>query len=95
MIGKKGKLFYYKDLFKKKDRDKASVTRGVIDRLSRDFQEKMGYPPEEIVARRDEVSKSAKGLVTEVVKSIPPGHVIIYPVIVRQARIYNSERKPR
>jgi len=90
----KGRMYYYKDMFKLKDRDRCRITEKVVVILKKKFSKTMGYPAEEIHARREEVAKDARELVVRVSNGIPPGHVIMYPVIIRSARIYNKEREP-
>lgn len=85
----KGRLVFYRDLDKK-----GLLTKVVVSKLISNFTKQMGYPPEEIVARRDETRKEVREMVTRVGKGLPPGHVIIYPVITREARIYRGERIP-
>jgi len=90
----KGRMYYYKDLYERKYRDRAKVTKEVILILRKEFRKKMGYPAEQIIARHGEVAKDARDMVTQVHNSVPPGHVIIYPVVERSARIYKEKRKP-
>jgi len=85
----KGNLVFYRELDKK-----GLLTLDVINTLISNFTKKMGYPPEEIVVRRDEARKEIRGMVTRVSRGLPPGHVILYPVIIRQARRYQDERIP-
>jgi hypothetical protein len=85
----KGDMYFYRELDKK-----GLLTKAVIDTLISTFTKKMGYPPEEIVVRRDEARKEIRGMVTRVSRGLPPGHVILYPVIIRQARRFQDERTP-
>ncbi len=85
----KGRLIFYRDLDKK-----GLLTLAVINKLISNFTKKMGYPPEEIVVRRDEARKEIREIVTRVTRGLPPGHVILYPVIIREARLDHGERIP-